>query len=98
MLAMLGGGIGLAAGVFVWRSTRAAGRGLVGGLLAGVLASILYPTAVAMLMPGAMTSVLIPLGLCERVLWFGLFTGCVATIVPSVAGTPIARRIEGKAA
>jgi hypothetical protein len=98
LLAMLGGGIGLAAGVAIWRSTRAAVRCLIGGLLAGVLAGIAYPAAVAVLMPSAMTTVLIPLGIGERLLWLGLFTGLVGTIIPTVAATPAARRSQGKAA
>jgi hypothetical protein len=59
----------------------------LGGLLAGFLASITYPLIVAALLPAAMTTVLIPLEISERILWFSLYTGLLGLIVPSVIRT-----------
>jgi hypothetical protein len=89
MLATLGGGIGLATGIFLGRSTRAALEGLVRGLLAGFLTSLIYLLVVAALMPAAMTTVLLPLEIIERLLWFGLFTGLLGALV--VLPTPAQR-------
>lgn len=86
-LAWEGAGAGLGAGVFLGRSFRLAIRCCLGGLLAGILAGIVYPTIVAALMPGAMTTVLIPLEVRERVLWFSLFSTALGAIIPSVART-----------
>jgi hypothetical protein len=85
-LATLGGGVGLGAGVFLGRRITTAANCLVAGLLAGVLSAICYPVLVAMLIPGAVTKVLIPIGPAERLLWFGLTTGLLGLIIPSVAG------------
>jgi len=85
MFATLGCGVGLGAGISLGRSIRIAVFYVLGGLLAGVLAGITYPMIVAMLMPGAMTTVLIPQEIGERLLWFGLFAGLVGAIIPSVA-------------
>jgi hypothetical protein len=84
MLAVTGGGVGLATGKFLEGSTAAAIRGALGGLLAGLLASIIYPLIVAALLPNAMTSVLLPLEISERVLWLGLATGLQGLIIPTV--------------
>lgn len=85
IFAMLGGGVGLAAGIFLGRRFRTAINCLVAGLLAGILAAITYPVIVAILMPGAITKVLIPIGAGERLLWFGLIAGLLGVIIPSVA-------------
>lgn len=89
MLATLGGGVGLGAGWFLGPSTRAAIDGLVRGLLAGVLASLIYPFLVAATMPGAMTTVLLPLEVAERLLWFCLATGLLGALLPFPPRAPV---------
>jgi hypothetical protein len=85
MLATLGGGVGLGAGAFLARDLRTTLRCILGGLLAGVLASVTYLLVVAMFLPNALTTVLLPLEAGERLLWIGLITSLLALILPAVA-------------
>jgi len=85
MFATVGAGVGLGAGLILSKRLLTAIECLIAGLLAGGLASSAYPVIVAALMPAAMTSVLLPLEISERLLWFGLLTGLLGAVVPSVA-------------
>jgi hypothetical protein len=81
MLGLLGGGVGLTTGLLIGQARRSAAEGLVRGALAGVLASIVYLMALSAFVPMAMTTVLIPLDVTDRLLWFGLFSVFFAAIV-----------------
>jgi len=85
MFATLGAGVGLGAGFILTKRILVAIKCLVAGMLAGGLASTIYPVFVAALMPAAMTSVLLPLEVGERLLWFGLATGLLGVFIPQVA-------------
>jgi hypothetical protein len=84
MLATVGCGLGLALGVLTARVGTAA-TCLVGGILAGVLAGMLYPMLTAVLLPGALTELLLPMQTGSRALWLGLASGLVGLTIPAVA-------------
>ncbi|MCI0676142.1 MAG: hypothetical protein L0Y42_10260 [Phycisphaerales bacterium] len=83
--ATLGAGVGLGLGFILTRRPRVTVKCLIAGLLAGGLASVIYPVIVAALLPAAMTSVLLPLETGERLLWFGLLTGLLGIFIPVMA-------------
>jgi hypothetical protein len=85
MFAISGLGIGLGAGAAAGRSFRAALQCALAGALAGGLAAVGYALGIAMLLPAALTSVLIPTEAVDRLLWFGLFSGLVGLIIPALA-------------
>ena len=84
MLATLGAGIGLAVGLFSgsWRTGLTC---LAGGLLAGVLAGMVYPMLAAVFLPGVATELVVPLGAVDRLLWIAVIAGLAAAIISSVA-------------
>jgi hypothetical protein len=92
MLGILGSGVGLSVGICLGRRIGSVVNCLIGGLLAGILAAILYPVIVAMLLPGAVTKVLVPLLATERFVWFALIAATLGVIIPSVAGKRTAAR------
>lgn len=85
MLAALGGGVGLGLGALLARRPLAAIQCLVAGLVAGALAGMVYPMTCATLMPGVITEAVVPVFSPERLVWIGLFTGLVGTIIPAIA-------------
>ncbi|GIW98331.1 MAG: hypothetical protein KatS3mg111_1664 [Pirellulaceae bacterium] len=84
-LALLGpmlAGIGAILTFVVSADKRTSLVGLLSGALAGVLIASVYPVAVALLFPRALTTALIPLESAERVLWLALcFLGAPIIIV-----------------
>jgi hypothetical protein len=84
MLATLGCGLGLALGLLTARLGTAV-TCVIGGILAGALAGILYPMLTAVLMPGALTEIVVPVQAGSRALWLGLGSGLVGLIIPAVA-------------
>ena len=94
MLGILGGGVGLTAGLLFGPVRRSAVEGLARGALAGVLTSLIYLLALAVFVPAAMTSVLLPLEVVDRLLWFGLFSVLFATLV----AIPVRPTVQASAA
>lgn len=87
MFATLGCGIGLAIGGLVgWR--RAVGA-LATGILAGVLAGMLYPFLAGVLLPNSITETLVPRGTVNRLLWLGLAGSLLGMLIPA---TTLSRR------
>ncbi len=86
MFALMGGGIGLAAGVFLGRPLSTAVNCLAGGLLAGLLSGLAYPVLCALAVPTADTNVLIPVGGGERFLWCGITAAIIGGLIPALAG------------
>ncbi len=83
MLATLGAGIGLAVGIFSG-GRRIGFTCVVGGLLAGVLAGMVYPMVTAVCFPGIATELVVPYGTVDRFLWIGVMTGLAGVIIPGV--------------
>jgi hypothetical protein len=81
MLGILGAGVGLTGGLLFGPVRRSAAEGLARGALAGVLTSLIHLFALAVFVPAAMTSVLLPLEAVDRLLWFGLFSVLFGTLV-----------------
>lgn len=79
-----GSGVGLGAGAFLGWSPRRCLPSLGAGFLVGLLAALIYPFVVAVLLPGAMTSVLLPVEPIDRALWVGLPMGLLGLAVPGV--------------
>jgi hypothetical protein len=86
MFVTLGGGVGLGVGAFFERSLRAVVRSIFAGLLAGVMGGFAYPVLVALLLPSALTNVLIPTEAAERLLWFGIASGMLGLVLPAASG------------
>ncbi len=84
MLATVGCGLGLALGVLTAR-VRTAITCLIGGILAGTLAGMLYPMLTAILLPGALTEIVVPVRTGSQMLWLGLASGLVGLTIPAVA-------------
>jgi hypothetical protein len=84
MLATVGCGLGLALGVLTARA-RTAITCLIGGILAGALAGMLYPMLTAILLPGALTEILVPIQTGPQTLWLGLASGLMGLTIPAVA-------------
>jgi len=84
MFGLAGAGIGLGTGLTLGRGLQSALSCLVAGLVAGGLAALLYPLVVGAILPGALTSVLVPVEPVDQLVWLGLATGLVGLIVPSV--------------
>ncbi len=80
----VGCGLGLALGLLTARHGTAV-ICVVGGILAGAMAGILYPMLTAVLMPGALTEIVVPVQTGSRALWLGLGSGLVGLIIPAVA-------------
>jgi MFS family permease len=83
MLAVLCGGIGLALGTLTARAGSAFTH-LLGGVLAGVFAGMVYPIAAAYLLPTAQTEHVIPRGTGATLLWFGLTAVLLGLVVPEM--------------
>jgi hypothetical protein len=98
MFVTLGGGVGLGVGAFFERSFRAVVRSTFAGLLAGVMGGFAYPVVVALLLPSALTNVLIPTETGERLLWFGIASGMLGLLLPTAfglrAGAPASARSD----
>jgi len=92
-LGTLGGGVGLAAGLFLGQRFSTAIKCLIGGLLAGVLTAIVYPVVVAFFFPQVVTKSFLPIAPKEQMLWLGMLTGLLGIIVPSVAADPPAKQV-----
>jgi hypothetical protein len=84
MLATVGCGLGLALGLLTARAGTAT-TCVIGGILAGALAGMLYPMLTAVFMPGETTEILIPVHTGSRTLWLGLGAGLVGLTIPAVA-------------
>ena len=84
MLATVGCGLGLALGVLTARVGTAA-TCLMGGILAGAMAGMLYPMLTAILLPGVLTEILVPVETASQTLWLGLASGLVGLTIPAVA-------------
>jgi len=84
MLGLLGAGVGLALGGS--HLSLRGGLALSGaGLLAGLLASLVYPVAVSVLLPTASTDSLIPQGAVNRLVWIGIAAGLLGATVAGAA-------------
>ena len=83
MLATFGLGIGMAVGMVSGRG-RIALTCIVGGLLAGVLAGIVYPMLTAICFPGLATESVVPSQAIGRVVWIAVLTGLAGLIIPGV--------------
>jgi hypothetical protein len=84
MLGILGVGIGLSMGLLSGcrRTVLTCG---VGGLLAGVLAGIVYPMLAAVCLPTVATELVVPSHRAGRLLWIGVMTGLLGVAIPGVA-------------
>jgi hypothetical protein len=86
MFAGGGAGVGLGVGLVLGRTARSSIECFMGGSLAGLAAAVLYPIVIAVLLPSALTSVLIPVEPVDQLAWFGLAAACLGVVVPSLAG------------
>jgi len=85
MFAIIGGGVGLALGALLVRRVGATIKCFIAGLLAAVLAVVIYTVLSAVFLPNAITDVVIPLKAAERVLWICLATGLLGLVVAAIA-------------
>ncbi len=83
MLGALGGGIGLSLGSLTGHAGTTFTR-LLGGVLAGVFAGMLYPVGAAYLMPTVQTEHIVPYGGANSLLWLGLTGALLGLIVPGM--------------
>lgn len=83
MFAVLGGGVGLALGCLT-RHVGSTFSRLLGGVLAGVFAGMVYPIAAAYLLPTAQTEQIIPRGNAATLLWFGTAAIFLGLVVPEM--------------
>jgi hypothetical protein len=95
--ATLGLGLGLAVGM-ISRRGRIALTCLVGGLLAGVLAGIVYPMLTAICFPGLATESVVPSQTIGRLVWIAVLTGFAGLVIPGVARQrrPRSGRVAGE--
>jgi hypothetical protein len=83
MLAVLGGGIGLAMGSLTG-CARGAWTRLLAGVLAGVFAGMIYPTATAYLFPATHTDYIIPRDDTGALLWLMTTAVLLGFIIPEM--------------
>ena len=83
MLGTIGAGIGLGWGLLPGRLGRL-GLAVLGGILGGVFAGIVYPFAAANLLPHDLTETLIPRGTFNRLLWIGLAASFLGATIPGM--------------
>lgn len=92
MFAIIGGGVGLALGALLVRRIGAAITCFIAGLLAAVLAVVIYTVLSAAFMPNTITDVVIPLKATERVLWICLATGLLGLVLAAIARSAAPKR------
>ena len=83
MFAVLGGGVGLVLGCLTRRASSTFTH-LLGGVLAGMFAGMVYPIAAAYVVPTAQTDRIIPQGNAATLLWFAVVSICLGLIVPEM--------------
>ena len=81
----LGLAVGLGLGL-AGRSSPRVAKGLLAGAAAGGLFAILYPLAVAVLLPAANTEVLLPEEALTRLVWLAMLGSCVGLVVSTATG------------
>jgi hypothetical protein len=85
MFALMGGGIGLAAGLFLGRQLRIAFNCVIGGVLAGFLSGLAYPVICALALPTADTKAMIPVVAGGLFFWCAIPAALIGGLIPSIA-------------
>ena len=91
MLATMGSGLGLALGLTGGRLGTVASC-MIGGVLAGSLAAVLYPFLAAVLLPMAGTDWPLPAGIMNRALWLGLSASLMGLVIPGLGSRHSSRK------